>query len=452
MSQLRDSIDFGKEDIVSLFRRMLLPTLMGMIFSAVFTITDGIFVGQGVGSAALAAVNFISPLSLISMGLGLMAGVGGSVVASINLAKGKSRLAKINITQAATVLSLTLVVISIVILIFPDVLISLIGCSDTLAPLAKSYVYGFAGFMVCNGFIMMGGFFVRLGGALTYAMICSIAAAVLNILLDYIFIFPLQMGIFGAGLATGIGTTVGCVMMIIFLSNDSNKVYFVPVKFSKKSLQLTARNIGYMCKLGVSSFLGHLSVACMLVCGNIVFLREMGDDGVAAYSVIGYITPLVLTLYNAIAQATQPIISYNYGIGDMSRVRKILRLAMGSAVLYSVIPAALIIIFAPQIAALFISPTDPAYALTLYGLPLFTITLLPNAINIVSTGYFQSVEQARNANIVTILRGYLFMIGCYATIPLLWGNTGAWLSTPIAEWLSTGVVIVLFLRNRDKKH
>ncbi|MFR9554304.1 MAG: MATE family efflux transporter [Rikenellaceae bacterium] len=452
MSELRDSIDFGKHDIPKLFRKMLMPTLLGMIFSAIFIITDGIFVGQGVGSDALAAVNFVSPLSLISMGVGLMFGVGASVVASIHLSGGKIRLAQINITQASVVSSLFLIFISALILIFPDRLLSIIGCSETLAPLSKEYIYGFAGFMVCNGFIMMGGFFVRLNGAPIYAMVCAIVAAVLNILLDYIFIFPLQMGVFGAALATGVGTTVGVAMMIIYLMRETTIAHFTRVKISRKSLQLTARNAGYMCKLGASSFLAYFSIACMFMCGNVVFLREMGDAGVAAYSVISYINPLVLTLLNAIAQSAQPIISYNYGAGESERVRKTVKLALVTGFIYSAIPMALMIFFAPQIASLFMSPTDPAFAFAIQGLPLYASSLIPVTINIIAIGYFQSVEQANNANIITVLRGYLFMIACFAVTPLLWGNVGAWLATPITEALAAVVVVWIFLRNRDKKH
>lgn len=451
MAELRDSIDFGKEDIPKLFKKMLLPTLLGMVFSAVFTITDGIFVGRGVGSNALAAVNFVAPLMLFSMGVGLMFGIGASVVASIHLANGKLKIAKINITQAAIVSSLMLIITSILLYIFGDGYLQMIGCSPTLLPLSKEYLSGFAGFMVCNGFIMMGGFFIRLNGAPQFAMVCSIVSAILNIALDYIFIFPLEMGVFGAALATGIGTTVGVVMMLIYLFNPRHRVHFRRVKLSKKSLQLTLRNVWYMCKLGISSFLGNISIICMIMCGNIVFLREMGDAGVAAYSVVGYITPLILTLFMAIAQSIQPIISYNYGAGDFHRVRKTMVIALGTALVYSIIPALIMLFFSPEITSLFISAEDTAYELCANGLPLYAISLIPVAINLLVIGYYQSVEQAKNANIVMIFRGYIFMIGCYAVVPALWGRTGAWLSTPLAECLTLLVVLAIFLYDRQKK-
>lgn len=450
MEELKDSIDFGKEDIPKLFKRMLFPTLMGMMFSAIFTITDGIFVGQGVGSTALAAVNFVSPLMLVSIGVGLMFGIGASIVASIHLAKGKIKLAKINITQASIASSVILALISGWILLFPDTLLSLIGCAEGLVPLAKEYINGFAGFMICNSFIMMGGFFVRLNGAPKFAMTCSIVAALLNILLDYIFIFPLQMGVFGAALATGVGTTIGVLMMIFYLSSPKTKVHFARFKMSKKSMRLTLRSVGYMCKLGASSFLENISIVCMVMCGNVVFLTQMGESGVAAYSVVGYISPLILMLFMAISQSVQPIISYNYGAGNADRVRKTIRLAIVTAVVYSVVPGFVMIFFSEGITSLFIAESDPAYALCATGLPLHAASLIPAAVNIISIGYFQSIEQAVNANIITILRGYVFMIGCYMVVPILLGNVGAWLSVSIAECLTLIVVVIIFIHNRNK--
>lgn len=450
MQELKDSIDFGKEEIPKLFKKMLLPTLLGMMFSAIFTITDGIFVGQGVGSNALAAVNFVSPLMLISVGMGLMFGIGASIVAAIHLANGKLKLAKINITQASIVSTVILFLFSLWILIFPDTLLSTIGCSENLIPLSKEYINGYAWFMVCNSFIMMGGFFIRLNGAPKYAMSCSIVAAVMNIILDYIFIFPCQMGVFGAALATGLGTSVGVVMMIVYLSREQTQIHFTRFKMSKKSLRLTLRNVGYMCKLGASSFLGNISIACMVMCGNIVFLDQMGESGVAAYSVVGYISPLILMLFMAISQSVQPIISYNYGAGNKDRVRKTMRLAVITAVVYSIIPGAIMVFFSEAIASLFMAENDPAFALCSAGLPLHAISLIPVAVNIIAIGYFQSTEQAMNANIITILRGYIFMIGCYLVIPAIWGDTGAWLSTSLAECFTLVVVIIIFIINREK--
>ena len=175
--ELRDSIDFGTQNISQLFRKMLYPTLTGMLFTALFTITDGIFVGRGLGSDALAAVNITAPLFLFATGLGLMFGMGGSVVASIHLASAKVKVARINVTQSIAVTALLMAIITGLVLIFPEKSLSLLGCSDRLSPLGLDYLKGFVPFLITYSLISACGFFVRLNGAPNYAMLCSVVSA-----------------------------------------------------------------------------------------------------------------------------------------------------------------------------------------------------------------------------------------------------------------------------------
>lgn len=195
---MKDSIDFGSMEIPKLFRKLLIPTVLGMVFSAVFVITDGIFVGQGIGSDALAAVNITAPLFLISTGIGLMFGVGASVVASIHLSQGKLKAARINVTQAVVVSSLFLAVLWGVVCLFAPQVAVWLGSSERLLPLAVEYMYWFLPFLVFSALLSSGMFFVRLDGSPNYAMLCNAIPAVVNILLDYVFIF-ISMGNDGGG-------------------------------------------------------------------------------------------------------------------------------------------------------------------------------------------------------------------------------------------------------------
>lgn len=185
---MKDSIDFGSMDIPKLFRKLLIPTVLGMIFSAIFIITDGIFVGKGIGSDALAAVNITAPLFLINTGVALMFGIGASVVASIHLSQGKVKVARINITQAVVVSSLLLIAYAAVILCNVEKIALLLGSSPRLLPLATEYMHWFVPFLVFSALLSSGMFFVRLDGSPNYAMVCNIIPALLNIGLDYLFI------------------------------------------------------------------------------------------------------------------------------------------------------------------------------------------------------------------------------------------------------------------------
>lgn len=231
---MKDSIDFGSMEIPKLFRKLLIPTVLGMVFSAVFVITDGIFVGQGIGSDALAAVNITAPLFLISTGIGLMFGVGASVVASIHLSQGKLKTARINVTQAVVVSSLFLAVLWGVVCLFAPQVAVWLGSSERLLPLAVEYMYWFLPFLVFSALLSSGMFFVRLDGSPNYAMLCNAIPAVVNILLDYVFIFILKWGMMGAALATSLGYILGAGMIVVYLSRRRNVIHFCRVKLSKK--------------------------------------------------------------------------------------------------------------------------------------------------------------------------------------------------------------------------
>lgn len=158
MEKMRDSIDFKNTDIKTLFRKLLLPTVLGMIFSALFIITDGIFVGKGIGSDALAAVNIVSPLWLFSTGVGLMFGVGASVVASIHLSHGKVKVARINITQSVVISSLLLMCTSTLFCSFAPQVVKLLGGSERLTPLAVEYMLWFVPFSLFTALLNSGMF------------------------------------------------------------------------------------------------------------------------------------------------------------------------------------------------------------------------------------------------------------------------------------------------------
>lgn len=186
---MKDSIDLGTMNIPRLFRKLLIPTILGMVFSAIFIITDGIFVGKGIGSDALAAVNITAPLFLLNTGVALMFGIGASVVASIHLSHRKIKVAQINITQAVIVSSLLLTAYAVFVLCNTEKVALCLGSSERLLPLAVEYIYWFMPFLPFSALLSSGMFFVRLNGSPNYAMVCNIIPALINIVLDYLFIF-----------------------------------------------------------------------------------------------------------------------------------------------------------------------------------------------------------------------------------------------------------------------
>ena len=442
---LRDDIDFGNQSIPKLFKKILIPTLWGMFSTALFIITDGIFVGKGVGNDALAAVNIVAPFFSVASSIGLMLGMGGSILASIHLANKKIKTARIVITQATASVILSLLIITGLSLLFLDELLISIGASPDLLPMAREYASGIMPFLIAGGLMNSIPFFIRLDGSPNYAMKCSIVGAAINIVLDYLFIFEFEWGLLGAAIATSIGNTLGAVMAFVYLFNKDRVLRFVKVKLSVKGVRMSLRNIWYMCRLGGASLIGQSAVIILIVCGNLVFVRDLGTDGVAAFSVCCYIFPLIYMIYTAVSQSAQPIISYNYANGSTPRVTEAFRISF----IWNIgIGAALtlgLIIFAPQIAGLFLDKGTATYEIASKGLPLFSIGFIPFAINMISIGYFQSIEKINKAMIVIILRGIVFIPLFFYIMPHLLGKNGGWLAVPAAE-VATNICLLFIYR------
>ncbi len=378
-SDLRDDIDFESGDIPRLFRQMFFPTVFGMLFTAMFIITDGILVGRGLGSDALAAINIVAPIFMLSTGIGLVFGMGGSVLASIHLANGKAKTARICATQATIAVSLLMVISTLALAVWCEPFMLLLGSSDELLPLCMEYCIGFIPFLLCFSLMHSMAFFVRLSGAPKFAMVCTIAASLLNMVLDYLMIFVFKQGLTGVAIATGVGAVIDVAAMAWFMSQQSNTIRFERVKMSYKSIQMSMRNIWYMSRLGSSSLLSECAMAMMFICGNYLFMEYMGTDGVAAFSVCCYLLPMVFMLNTSVAQSVQPIISFNHGAGEVQRALQGLWVSLRWGVSSAALVIVLMLLGRDLIVGMFIPSGVAAYEIATSGLPLFAICFLPSA-------------------------------------------------------------------------
>ncbi|WP_287331420.1 MATE family efflux transporter, partial [Parabacteroides sp.] len=294
-------------------------------------------------------------------------------------------------------------------------------------------------------------FFIRLTNP-KISMWAMLAATVVNIILDYLFIFVFKWGLFGAAIATDIGEFVGAAIMIIYLFRHSIAIRFVWLKLSVKSLLLTLRNVGYMIKLGFSVFLSEITISVMIISGNYVFMDYMGADGVAAYSVICYLFPIIFMVFNATVQSAQPIISYNYGCGQMKRSDNALRLSMLFTLAFAFSIMLLFICFTRSIVTLFIPDTaSAAWGYAVAGLPLFATDYLFFGINIIIIGYYTSIERLRRAISLTVLRGILPVV-FFFTLPLLLDVNGIWLAVAAGDITTTVVIVILLIVDKVRKN
>ena len=446
----RDDIDFGTTNISRLFTKMFIPTLLGMVSWSLLTVVDGVFVGRGVGSSGIAAINICYPIFLVLTGFALMVGMGASVVASIHLSQNNVKAARINVTQAMWFSTFVAIGVMIFALLAPEQISYMLGASQTLMPLVRDYLV----YLIPSGIMLMwsivGLFIIRLDGSPKYAMWCNVVPAMLNIFFDWLFIFPLGMGVKGAAIASAISTVIGGVMAFVYLVKYARTLKMSGVKMSPISLTLSIRNIAYQCKIGFSALLGELTMAFVLFAGNYVFMKCLGDAGVGAYGVACYYTPFVFMFGNSIAQSAQPIVSYNYGLGRWDRVRKTLSISIRAAVLSSLVSIVAFTLFPGQLVHLFVADSDPAAQIAIDGFPYFATGFLFFILNLVAIGYLQSVKRVAPATVFALLRGAVFLFPAFLLLPEILGVKGMWLALPLSEVLTFVAVLCYMFFKRSR--
>lgn len=394
----RDALDLGTEHVGRLFRKFFVPTLLGMLSISAVTVADGIFVGHGVGSDGIAAINICIPLLMLFMGFGLMVGAGCSVVASIHLARQQIKAARINVTQALMFVTLVTLVCSVLILGFVRPVAAWLGSSEHLLPMVVDYLWGFVPALVPQMWVAVGLFVVRLDGAPRLAMWCSVVSALVNVVLDWFFVFPLGWGVFGAALA--------------------------------------------------SAMLGEATMAVLMFTGNLVFMHYLGDDGVGAFGIACYYAPFVFMIGNAVAQSAQPIVSFNFGAARLDRVAAVQRVALATAVFCGG-AVALAFVGCPQLLVGLFLPLETAAArLAVEGFPLFAAGFVCFVVNLAAIGYYQSLERVRPATFFALLRGFFFLVPAFVLLPRLCGTPGIWLAMPLSETL-TMLALGVYWRRRS---
>ena len=448
----KSNLEWGTMKIHSLFRKMFIPTLLGMMLACTMGIVDGVVVGQGVGSDALASVNIVAPFFLITTGFGLMFGTGGAIVASVYLSKGQKEIANINITQAFIVSILLMLTLSVLVMAFPDKTARVLGANDSLLPYVRDYMKWIIPSLPFGALLSIGLFIIRLDGSPVIAMLCNAIPAIINGILDYVFVFPMQMGIEGAAIATGLSHILGAIMITVYMVFFTKTLSIYRPRFSIRNIVSGLYNISYQIRLGAPSMIGELAIACMMITGNYAFMSYLGENGVAAFSVTCYCFPIIFMVGNAIAQSAQPIISYNYGAGFWNRVRQTLKLSVIVGLFFGLLSCWGGMMKSDIIVSLFIPADDKAHLLAVKGIPYFSLSFLFFILNLVFIGYFQSIERFKIASIFMLLRGLVLLVPSFLVLPNIAGVNGLWLAVTVSESITTMIIAVYYFANKNNNN
>ena len=436
----RDNIDFKDGKVSVLFRKMLIPTLLGALSICAVTAIDGIFIGHGVGADGIAAVNIVVPIYQIMAGFGLMVGVGCSVATSIHMSQNNIKVARLNVTQAILIASLIVAIFALAVILFPNTTGKLLGASSTLLPQVSDYLVWIMPSFVFQMWSMIGLFTIRIDGSPKYAMWCNIIPATLNAILDWVFIFPLNMGVKGAAIATGISIIFGGIMALYYLLFRYKTIGITKLKWSVTCLKLSLRNFSYHCKIGSSTLLGEMTLAVLIYVGNIIFMHYLGDDGVGAFGIACYYMPFFFMIGNAIAQSAQPIISFNYGIEDWKKIRETRTLLLKYCIVSGVLVSTLFIFFPKELVVLFVDAHSKAGEIAIEGFPILASGILFFILNVAIIGYYQSIELIKRATLYVLLRGFIILIPCFILLPMFLGSIGMWIAMPVAEFFTLIII------------
>lgn len=429
---------FKNTNVFYPFAKLVSLNIMGMIGLSCYILADTYFVSNGLGTKGLAALNLAIVIYSFIQSVGLMIGIGGATKFTVLKTHGKDAKAEEIFTHciaASTVIGLLCAISGI---LFSSEISVMLGANDETLAMTSVYIKTimcFAPFFILNTVLIA---FLRNDGAPKLAMFCMLSGSFANIILDYIFIFPLEMGMFGAAFATGIAPILSISLIYSHFSSVKNNLRLRRCGAEISSLLDVA-------SLGISAFITEMSFGVILMTFNLVILSISGNIGVAAYGIIANIAFVANSIFVGIGQGLQPLASRAHAKGD----GKMLRTILIYAVLLSVIVWASIylgiMLCTDTIVSLFNSENDPllrSYAVT--GLFIYFIGFAAAGANASVSAFLSAVENPRASFIISMMRGLVVILPLAALLPSLFGMVGVWLAFPAAEAV-TAVVSAMSL-------
>ncbi|MBQ8803173.1 MAG: MATE family efflux transporter [Tyzzerella sp.] len=431
------------EPVSKIFFRYLLPAIMGTMVTSIYVLADTIIIGKGIGIDAMAALNIVLPLFNIFFGNGLLFGVGGSVLMSIARGRGDVKAGQCYFTVATLLNVVTCILYTILLLIFTEPIVKFLGATDVTLPYVLEYVpYVIAGLSAFS-FSTFLQTFVRNDGAPKLAMAAVVTGGILNVILDIIFVFPFQMGMAGASIASVLGSATTVIILLFHFRSKSNGLQFSLDGFSFSYVTRIFTN-------GFTSFLVEITSGVVMFVFNISILEVAGDIGVSMYGVICNTAIIVTCLCNGINQAAQPIISTNHGAGLQDRIEAVRKLGLKTALIICSVPAIAGLIIPNLFTYIFLNPNEEILALSPTAIRIYFIGFFVTGINMFIVGYFQSTVRPQISLLLCLLRGCVLSILFVTILAPLFGVNGIWASVPLGEFV-TLLIAIYFLKKPEKE-
>lgn len=419
------------------FSKYVSLNILGQMAFSCYTLADTFFVSAKLGANGLTALNLAFPMFCLINGTGLMLGMGGGTKYSICKSRNEEERSNCIFTNAFYLVAVFAALFVFAGLFFSGDIARLLGADDTVFAMTNVYLKVmmlFAPAFLTNNLLQC---FIRNDGKPSLSMTAMITGSLSNILLDYIFIFPFNMGIFGAIFATGLAPVISIIVLSPYFIKGKNSFHFIKVSPSKKNL------VGILSS-GVSPFLTEVTSGIVMFLFNFIILRIAGNVGVAAFGVITVISLVVVSVYTGLSQGIQPIISQNYGMENWTNVKTILKYAIVTMLLLSGIIYLSVYFGASALTVIFNSEGNVELAdFAIRGLKLYFTSCPFVGCNIVLATYFISTEKPICAQVISMLRGFIILIPMAVILSAIWKMTGVWCAYPMTEILVTIVAVFL---------
>ena len=435
--------ELGTKSIGLLLAQYSIPAVIAMLVNAIYNIVDRIFIGKYVGESALAGLTITFPIMMIIFAFASLIGVGGASLLAIKLGEKDEKGASRVFGNSLSFGIIMTVFISGVIFLNLESLLKLFGASETVLEFAITYMRiilsGFIFQMI--SFILSG--FVRTEGQPLLSMLALMVSAIVNIVLDYIFIKMFGFGVAGAAYATILGQLVGVIILLNFYLKGKSDLH-LRVKDFIPEVKLIIQIVS----IGLATFLSGIGVSIAMTMLNHDLAIYGGIEAITSMGAINSLYTFFIMPIMGLTQAMQPIIGYNHGAGKLERVNSTLKLGILAGILFSTVVFLLLQLFPSIFITMFIKVGSSTVEIAINGLRIFTLMLPVLSINLIGVAYYQAIAKGKMAMVLGTLRQFLFLVPVLLILPRYFGLNGVWAAIPVSDALATLVTIFVLVRTK----
>ena len=425
------------------FFKYVSQNIFGLLGTSCYILADTYFIAQAAGTDGVPLLNLCLPIYNLIFAFGSMIGLGAATRYAILRAQGDARAQRYfsNAIFSVCILAVPFMLVGI---FRPDGLLRLMGGDADIVALGMNYArifLMFTPFFMCNYVVAS---FVRNDGDPSLAMVATLSGSLFNVVFDYIFIFPMGLGLPGAALATAISPILSIAVCSAHFIKKSNTITFVR---KAPSVRLLAQS----CQLGISGFVGELSSGVTTTVFNFLLLRLAGNVAVAAYGVVANFALVATAIFNGVAQGAQPLVSQCYGKNEMAGARKLLLLGCGTALGLAALLYGVVFGYTDVLTALFNSENSALMAEFAHsGMRIYFVGYFFAGCNIVAAGYLGAVNRPAEASITSLCRGMVAIVVCSLVLSALFGMNGVWAAFPVSEAITLSLTVFLLKRKAGR--